>query len=78
MLGCAALTARGRQPARWIEVAAPLPLVIIAALPYLWRFKAQVSGAVFELWPPAPLPFLMFWGGWLLLWLLILATKNPV
>jgi len=43
------------------------PLAALAAAPYFLRFKAQVSGAVFNPWMPPPISFLLFWGVWLLL-----------
>ncbi len=76
VIGSAILTARGRKSEKWAELAVAMLLVIVVALPYLWRFKAQVSGVVFELWPPASVPFLVFWGSWLMLWLLALAKTS--
>ena len=54
-----------------------LPLVPWAAFPYLLHFKPQVSGVEFEIWPPAPLPFVLLWGGWLALWFLCVLPYVP-
>lgn len=53
------------------------PLVLWAAFPYLLRFKPQVSGVKFEIWPPAPLPFVLLWGGWLALWFICILPYVP-
>lgn len=57
----------------WVFV----PLVPWAAFPYLLNFKPQISGVEFEIWPPAPLPFLLLWGGWLALWFICVLPYVP-
>lgn len=57
----------------WLVVA----LAPIAALPYLRTFKSQVSGVQVELWPAPPIPFLLLWGFWLILWFLVLLARSP-
>ncbi len=54
-----------------------LPLVPWAAFPYLLHFKPQISGVEWEIWPPAPLPFVLLWGGWLALWFLCVLPYVP-
>ncbi|RYG62903.1 hypothetical protein EON80_22240, partial [bacterium] len=42
-------------------------LVPLVALPYLLKFKSQVSGVVFNPWVPDLFSFALLWGGWMLL-----------
>jgi YYY domain-containing protein len=66
-----------KYPVRLAQAWIFLPLIPLTALPYLLRFKPQVSGVKFEIWPPAPLPFVLLWGGWLALWFVCVLPYVP-
>lgn len=79
-LSCAlfgALPQARRRPILLAQSWIFLPLVPWAAFPYLLHFKPQVSGVEFEIWPPAPLPFVLLWGGWLALWFFYVLPYVP-
>lgn len=44
--------------------AAPFLMAPLVALPYFLKFKAQVSGVVFDLWVPNLASFALLWGSW--------------
>ncbi|MDQ3815614.1 MAG: DUF2298 domain-containing protein [Armatimonadota bacterium] len=51
-----------------------LPLASLTAWPYLHRYRAPASGVAGELWSPLGLAFWLFWGGFVVLWLAVLAA----
>ena len=65
-LGAGAL---GRAALSFVAV---VGVALLAAAPYFWRYKAQISGAVFELWTPDLASFALLWGGWGVLGILTL------
>jgi uncharacterized membrane protein len=69
-----------RQNSQWsrgnvVSAVGAVLLVPVSALPYLLKFKSQVSGIVFNPWIPDPFSFLLLWGGWLVLGLVILTLE---
>ncbi len=54
----------------------PLMIAPIVALPYLHLYKSQISGAALEWWSPAGGSFMLFWGGFLALWLLAIWGRD--
>ena len=50
-----------------LQLLAPFSLAVLAALPFLYRLKPPVSGAVFDPWWPDAFSFVLLWGGWMAL-----------
>jgi uncharacterized membrane protein len=82
VLACAFLTRPVRlSPPVWKQAEVmwcliPLLLAPLAAFPYLRLFKSQVKGVVPELWRPNAASFLLYWGGWLTLALLVMVAYH--
>ena len=72
-----AFTVEG-QAALWrglLVAGAVFSVAVMVALPYLWKYHAQISGAQLDFWLPNLASFALLWGGWGLL--AILAFSLP-
>lgn len=47
-----------------MEMGAPFGIALVTAAPYFWKFRSQVSGAVFDAWWPDAISLVLLWGGW--------------
>lgn len=56
-------------PAELVWLLLPVALARAVAAPYLSQYHPQVSGVVREFWSYPVLEFALFWGGFLVLWL---------
>jgi uncharacterized membrane protein len=73
-MGCALWS---RRSERWssqntLAFGIGIFLVPLLALPYLFKFKSQISGLVRDIWFPDRFSFLLLWGSWWLLGILAL------